>query len=481
MSYAADVVADVVVVGAGIAGLAAAHRAASAGKRVLVLEKERDESYLCNTRIATGVLNLAHTDPYLPAQALRKAIDDDTESYADPALADAIAATAGSAMEWIRGCGGKLLKVPVQGSPMWMLAPPRLPSTGHHWKGYGPDLLLRGAVSALEGKGGRLERGMRARGLLMEDGACRGVEAEREGIVVRYAARHVVLADGGFQGNPQLVRRFICARPEALVQRSAGTGTGDALVMAESAGARITDATEFYGHLLAQDALVNANLWPYPTLDTLAGAAILVDGQGQRFVDEGIGGITLSNFIAKMEDPLAATLVCDHAIWESSGRIERVAPNPHLIRAGGTVVTGPSLRELAVALGIAAENLEKTVSAYNAAVGQHRIDSLSPVRTEGREFGVSRASPKRVSLRPVVEPPFYAIRVCAGISFTMGGIAIDDRARVLDKGGRPIEGLLAAGSCTGGVEGGPVAGYIGGLLKACCFGLIAGASASGRH
>ena len=77
-------------------------------------------------------------------------------------------------------------------------------------------------------------------------------------------AANVLLADGGFQGNPDLVRRFISPRPEALTQRNAGSGAGDALLMAEEAGARLTDATSFYGHLLSRDSLTNAGALALP-------------------------------------------------------------------------------------------------------------------------------------------------------------------------------------------------------------------------
>ena len=73
----------------------------------------------------------------------------------------------------------------------------------------------------------------------------------------------------------------------------------------------------------------------------------------------------------------------------------------------------------------------------------------------------------------MAQPPFYAIPLAAGISYTMGGIEIDAQARVIGRDGAPIPGLYAAGSCTGGVEGGPLGGYIGGYLKAVGLALIA--------
>ncbi len=103
--------ADLAVVGAGLAGLTAASRAAELGCRVVVVEKGEDQSYLCNSRIATGVLNVAHTDPHSDPAALRKAIEVDTEGYAAPALADALAATAGRAMQWLRSQGAPMIKV----------------------------------------------------------------------------------------------------------------------------------------------------------------------------------------------------------------------------------------------------------------------------------------------------------------------------------------------------------------------------------
>src|SRR5213078_3629500 len=157
-------------------------------------------------------------------------------------------------------------------------------------------------------------------------GRCIGVSARQGDSVCEVTAENVLLADGGFQGNPQLVRRFISNRPDRLTQRNACTGRGDALRMAEAEGARITDASAFYGHLLCADSLRNPGLWPYPTMDTLVGGAIMVDRAGRRFIDEGLGGIAHANALARMDDPLCATAVFDQAIWDSAGRAELVPP-----------------------------------------------------------------------------------------------------------------------------------------------------------
>jgi fumarate reductase flavoprotein subunit len=366
-----------------------------------------------------------------------------------------------------------MIKVPIQGTSRWMLAPPRALTAGLDWQGRGPDVLLRTLAANLKRRGGSLLLGARAQALRMQGGRCTGIAASQGGHTLEVTARHVVLADGGFQGNAQLVERFISPRPDCLTQRSAGSGQGDALIMAEAAGARLTDATSFYGHLLAADSLRNPGLWPYPTMDTLVGGAILVDRSGRRFLDEGLGGIALSNALARASDPLAATAVFDQAIWEGAGRTELVPPNPQLVSAGGTLLSAPDLAALAAEIEVPAANLQATVAAYNEAVAANAGGTLVPSRTAGRMFGESRSSHKRVGPLPVAKPPFHAVRIAAGISYTMGGIEIDAQARVIGHDGAPIAGLLAAGACTGGIEGGPLGSYVGGFLKAATLGLIA--------
>jgi len=122
--------------------------------------------------------------------------------------------------------------------------------------------------------------------------------------------------------------------------------------------------------------------------------------------------------------------------------------------------------------------LAATIAAYNQAVTAGDGERLDPPRTSGRMFGESRSAGKRVAVSPLVGPPYYAIPLAAGISYTMGGIAIDAQARVIARDGAPMPGLFAAGSCTGGVEGGPLGGYIGGYLKAVSLALIAADSIS---
>jgi fumarate reductase flavoprotein subunit len=187
-----------------------------------------------------------------------------------------------------------------------------------------------------------------------------------------------------------------------------------------------------------------------------------------------LGGIAHCNALARSDDPLAATLIIDNAIWESAGRAELVPPNPEMVLAGGTLITAPNLGMLAAHLSIPATTLAATISEYNRAVMANEGKKLNPPRTPGRMFGESRSSGPRVDVAPIATAPFYAIPLVAGISYTMGGIEIDAQARVIGRDGSPIPGLYAAGSCTGGIEGGRIGGYVGGYLKAVTLGLIAG-------
>ena len=140
---------------------------------------------------------------------------------------------------------------------------------------------------------------------------------------------------------------------------------------------------------------------------------------------------------------------------------------PLLTESGGTLHAAGSIGELALRAGLDTGALEVAVADFNAAVKEGRAGTLAPART------VDRYTPV-----PIETPPFHAIPLAAGITVTMGGIAVDGAARVLRPDDSPIPGLYAAGSTVGGVEGGPDAAYIGGLIKAFLLGLVAAETAA---
>jgi fumarate reductase flavoprotein subunit len=466
---------DLVVIGGGFAGLVAANRAAELGCSVALLEAQ-DGAYLCNSRIATGAMNFAHSDPQLPPEMLVRSIEADTENHADPALANAIAQVAGRGLQWLMDNGADFIRKDMQGKISWVLAPPRVLAPGLDWKGKGSDLFLDELARRLEGRGGQFRRGVRARKLVIVEGRVAGVEAETKEGPLRLDARNVLIADGGFQASEDLVARHICKSPEKLVQRNAGAGFGDGIRMASEAGARLRDMNRFYGHVQSRDALTNDRLWPYPTMDSLSGGGIVIGAAGVRLFDEGSGGVTMANYISELDDPTSAWALFDDEIWNTTGKDEVVPANPDYVEAGGTLLSAPSIAELAPRMGVPASALVASVEVYNAAVTSGRETSLDPPRTPGRRFGVLRSADVRIPVCPIVKAPFYAIPLAAGISFTMGGLAIDVRGRVQREAGGLIDGLYAAGDSSAGLMGGPIAGYIGGLATAYCTALIAAES-----
>lgn len=456
---------EVVIVGAGIAGLVAALRLAEQGVKSIVLEKGTDEKYPCNTRIAGGAFHVAHEDVADDPNVILDAITRRTKDSARADLVHALAFDVGGATQWLKTKGVRFIKVGQESYRKHTLAPPIAIRGRNYWEGRGGDVLLRTLGAELQKSGGQILRGTRARQLTMRDGACVGIRAEQNGSPLEIAARAVVICDGGFHSNLDLLREFISPAPEKLKQRNAGTGGGDGLIMAREAGAQLIGLNRFYGHVLAQEAMTNDDLWPFPMLDLVSSAGIVVDAASKRFVDEGLGGVTIANAIAAQADPLGTTAIFDASIWNGPGREYLISANPTLTSNGGTLYSADSIQELAQQIGLSPVALEHTVSQYNAAVANGSLDALVPLR-----------SGKSHMPWPIKGAPFHAVKLCAGITYTMGGIAIDAEARALDVSNDPIPGLYAAGCAAGGVEGGgsqDQVAYIGGLTRSTVFALRA--------
>ncbi len=207
----------------------------------------------------------------------------------------------------------------------------------------------------------------------------------------------MVIADGGFQANLDMVRAFgISPAPEKLLPRNGGTAVGDGIKLAQSLGGAISmGMNNIYGHIHSRDAMKTDRLWPRPYLDEVAASGIVVDASGRRVADEGLGGIWLSNAIARTSDPLSTTIIVDQPIWDGPGRNHVQPPNPLIEEAGGTVHRADTLGELAALAGIPAKALEETVAGYNAALDAGTLPSLSPPRT-------TRNKPW-----PIRTPPYY--------------------------------------------------------------------------
>ena len=451
---------DVVCVGGGLAGLVAAVRSAERGLSVAVLEAGSDERYLCNTRLSSGVLHAAYQDITLPADELRAGLQK--AGNGDPVLADTVASDAAGAFAWLKQQDVRFVRPQYIGRGTWMLAPPRPMVTHLEWKGRGPDVTLRVLRQQLEKHSGTLLLGWRGRQLILRDGVCVGIEAEQNGQSITFEAGAVILADGGFAGNSELFRKYIGPHPEHVIQRGAGTGRGDALVMGMKAGAATSDLSRFYGHILSRDAFQSDQLWPYPQIDLVGSAGIIVTSKGERLFDEGLGGIYASNHIASLDGPLDLTVIADAAIWDKEGRDGLVSPNPHLENHKGTVHRASSIAELAAKAGMPTDALARTVADYNAALAAGGLAALSPARTT-----------TKFAARAIEKAPFIAMPICSGITNTMGGFLVNENAQVKRNDGSVIAGLYASGATIGGLEGGPRVDYVGGLIKAVVFGLRA--------
>ena len=452
---------DMAIVGGGLAGLVAGVRAAELGLRVILLEQGDGASYPCNSRFSGGILHMGFLDPYRPVQELVNIIDDLTEGEAKSELAQALANTGGRLVSWLQSKGTRFMRFNQEEAYKWCMAPPRASRGGIDWKDKGPDVVLRQLALEFVRLGGTLQLKARATGLLMQAGRCIGVEGLCDGKNKTWGANYCLISDGGFQANQLLVQRYITPRFETLFQRGGRTGNGDGLLMAQAAGAALTSLNRFYGHLMCNDARHNEQVWPYPQIDEIATAGIVVDDFGSRIVDEGRTGVSLANELAAVAKTDRMFAVFDQNIWDGPGANSRIPANPLLEHAGGTILRAESVADLAKKMGVPPESLERTLKDYNKALDEGGLANLNIARSD------------KVKPYAIRKLPLMAIPICPAITYTMGGIDIDGNAQVLDVGGNPIPGLFAAGSTTGGIEGGKNSAYIGGLIKAGSFGLLA--------
>ena len=454
---------DLAVMGGGLAGLVTALRAAQLGLIVRVFERLPEDRYVCNSRLTGGIFHVALNRIDDPAQTLAERIDAATDGTAHPGLARAISDDAMRLIRWLQDAGIRFICSGAEPYQAYTLAPPALPQFGRQWEGRGGDVMLRTLEAELNRKSGAVKRGYAVHELTERDGCCVGLRGtDQTGEAFFIDARAVVIADGGFQANPAALAEHVSPRPDLLCQRNARASTGDGMRLAREIGAAVTGLHQFYGHVMSRDALTNENLWPYPWADELARSGILVGPDARRFTDEGRGGVDMANAIARQQDPGACVAIFDDAIWQGPGCARALSANPYLVRGGATLHSAHSIAELAARAGLPADALTAEVADHNESLERESSGQRSPPR-----------STDRYKPWPIRQAPFQALPVVAGITYTMGGIRIDEHARALDETGRPIPGLYATGACTGGLEGGPRTGYVGGLVKCGVTGLRA--------
>jgi fumarate reductase flavoprotein subunit len=459
----------IVIIGGGFAGLTAANRLAQHGLIPLVLEAGSEALYMCNSRICTGSLHVSYHSPTSPADDLFRIVMEGSGETAREDLARALTDRAATTIDWMKAEGAEFQKHAVRDDGTQMLAPLRKMKPGLDWENSGPNLFMKALESSLLRRGGNIRRGCRAKRILRDGDQITGLEITTGGGTEIIAADTIVIADGGFQANPELVARYISGAADALQPRNAGTAFGDGLCMAVEIGAATVGLETLYGHVLSRDAMNNDKLWPYPQLDLVSTQGVVVDATGRRFADEGLGGIHMANSIARLDDPLSTFAIFDSAVWENAGHSDQVPPNPSVPDEGGTVLTAESIEVLAKKAGLDPATLTDTVEGFNDCVRRRSGATLEPKRS------MDRYAPWAIE-----EAPFHAIPLCAGITATSGGLAVNGKGRVMDEADNPIPGLYAAGSAVGGIEGGPNSAYVGGLIKAFAIGLIAADTISGK-
>ena len=436
---------DVVIVGAGGAGMSAAITAKQQGKTVLLLEKM---PYVGgNTTKATGGMNAAETH-YQAEQGITDSVEQFVEdtmkgghNINNPDLVRTMAEKSADAINWLDEIGAPLPKVSFSGGAT--NARIHAPADGSGVGGY----LVSCFSETMEKLGIEVLLETKANEIIMVDGAAAGVKAESPDKELTINAKAVILTTGGFGANEEM---YCTYRPDlkGTVTTNAPGATGDGIVMAQAVGADLVDIEQIQLHPTVEQATSMLI-----TEGVRGDGAILVNQSGVRFVNELLTRDVVSAAELEQEGQYAY-VIFDQNLREGLKATEKYIKN-------GIVTEGETIEALAEKLGIDPAVLAKTLADWNDAVAAGEDKEFG--RTTGMEHDLSKA-------------PYYAIKVAPGIHHTMGGVKINTNTQVIDTNGNVIPGLFAAGEVTGGVHGG---NRIGGNAVAdiVVYGRIAGANA----
>jgi tricarballylate dehydrogenase len=485
--------ASVLVVGTGMAGLSAAIAAREAGASVIVIEKAPEPERGGNTRFSNGAvravyhgvedidqlvggLSAAERERAEFGSYSREQYYDDlarvTQYRSHPDMADMLIENSRDTLFWLQQQG--LRFVPLY---EWQF---KLPDGRVRFSG-GSALEVNGAgegasealFRAAERHGARVFYGTKALSLIEEGGRIGGVIARRGEDDIAIHARRVILACGGFEANTEWRTRYLGPSWDLAKVRGSRFNTGDGLRMALACGAvpfgNWSGCHSASWDLNAPDVNELAYGAVFKRDDYLEG--IVVNADGERFFDEGADIRALT--YAKL----------GRAILAQPGQVAwQIFDKQGAERLHGEYRVKQSARFKADTLealvaqfdGMNRDACLATIKAFNAAV---RTDiPYDPGRKDGR-CTQGLAIPKSNWALAIAEPPFEAYAVTCGITFTFGGLRVDQECCVLDEGGERINGLHAAGEMVGGLF---YFNYPGGsgLMSAAVFGRIAGRSAA---
>ena len=453
---------SIIVVGQGAAGLAAALSAAETAREtgrqihITLIDKATEDEAGGNTRWSPSNMRMASFDRVEPSfvHDMRVA----TNFQGDETYFARLATEAPATIKWLASHGIEFIQ------PTYYLAkgPPRIQPVG------GGPVLIKELTRAARQAGVVFLYGCVAREIANENGRVTGLVIEQAGKRQTLAADAIVLACGGFQGNADMMRTHFGAGADTMRLISPGTrfNTGDGIRMATRLGAALSG--DWNGmHAEPVDARAKNSapvvlVYPY---------GIVVDKNGRRFFDEGGGLVheTWERFARNIHFKAPGAIV--YAILDS--RLFEISDYQRAIRSELPPVSADTLAELAKRIGVDSDNLVATVAAYNTAcVGDPNL--FDATRRDGLAAAQTLQPPKSNWARAIQVPPFLAYPLVGAVAYTFGGVATDNRARVL-RDGIPIPGLFAAGEITGHFYA--TAPNAVSVLRAFVFGRIAGREA----
>ena len=487
--------ADVVVIGAGGAGMTAAMTAADAGQKVVILESQAMVGG--NSARATGGMNAAKTvyqdeNEFDQAAGVEKTLATAAEKYADNETITALAKTVSEQwaayqanptgyfdsvelMELDTMVGGKgindpeLVKTLCEGTADAIDWLDENGITLHNVSSFGGASVKR-IHRPVNEEGKVVSVGAYMIPLLQENCEKRGIDivlnttvdtiltdangaavgvsgTDKDGNTVVVNAKSVILATGGFGANLDMVTQY---KPElaGFMTTNAAGAQGQGIEMATAIGAGTVDMDQIQIH-----PTVEANTAALITEGLRGDGAILVNANGERFIDE-VGTRDVVSAAEIAQPGSYSWLIVDQAMADASSVIQGY------IKKGYTK-TGATYEELAKELDVDPAAFANTMETWNSYV-EAKNDP---------DFGRTSFA------NPLNNGPYYAIKVTAGVHHTMGGLTINSATEVLKEDGTVIPGLFAAGEVTGGVHG---ANRLGGTAVAdfVVFGRIAGESAA---
>ncbi len=438
--------ADIVVIGAGGAGMTAAIQAAQDGAtNVVILEKMPQTGG--NTIRTTGGMNAAGTE-LQTTEGIEDSVDlmvDDTmkggKNLNDVELVKVLAENSSDAVEWVNENGGDLSEVGMFGGASVKRI--HKPTGG---TAVGP-MLVQMLNENIEELNIPVMLDTTAEQIVVEDGKITGVKAKNADGEVIIDCKSVVLATGGFGANTDMVVEYKSDLKGFGTTNHAGA-TGDGIAMAKELGVELVDMDQIQTH-----PTVHPETQTMYTEAVRGNGAILVNKEGKRFVNELLTRDVVSEAILGQTDK-EAYILFDQNVRDGLKSIEKYI-------SAGIIFESDTIEGLAEQIGVDAAALAETMKTYSESV------------TAGTDAEFGRESMEE----PLTTAKYYAGLCAPAVHHTMGGVKINTTTEVLKEDGTAIAGLFAAGEITGGVHG---ANRLGGnaVTDIVVFGRIAGQKAA---